>query len=208
MNRYYIDWCPRPVNSIQNRSRTGVVKLEDLSIETSNIEGDINYICRNDGFFLYLINWKNTECTDSSIFRINAAQEISYKIKIDCGHLHYYNKEMLDYPTLHHFPTLAVDPVELSSSNKITKSNFHKKLLDDKELASFQADSFKVRNESILAILMLRNQYAKIFERSKKIQTLVSNQKLFAYPLKIKVSNKTLFKWNVSRYDFKWPIFF
>lgn len=202
MKTYYFDWCPRPTGSVCSRVQSGTLSVEDLN-KDAHIKAAISSVvfhCRNDGVTLFSIEWSDKKFEKLSGLRISIAHTVSHLIKTKAGHKHVYNRKMHDYPFEHQFPTISVDPVELSKENQINESNLGDIIKSDQKMSVLVADSFKRKGEKLFAILLLRNQYAKLFEKSRGVREVIYNKqfsiwKLFSFVLLISFIYSLLQAW-------------
>ncbi len=179
---WYMDWCPRSTNSVHLETKGQAIVCDEINAELSKsllspIAG-IECTVRNDGIFIFGIKWfEKPEDISNRVFNAHIA---SHKIKASLNHTHMFNKKIRDFDHAQPFASITINPIEIDDKCPLSGKLAKEKLGNDKFLLELLAASWNPDETSARpAMLALRLQYSRIFEKALQARNSIRNRPSF-----------------------------
>lgn len=196
MKYFFLDWCPKPASALLSgasvRGSCLAIDVDSFeivnSVHSENI-AEVFFASRHDGIFLFLINVE----IDLDLLSVRAlSRRVSYLIKEAEKHIHNSNRG--DYGVLSaSLARFSVGPIELECKMfeglKLQQAIFDKIediLFSEEDLLTITAKygSWDTQNSpeqtTMPAVIRLRGQYLRIFERYMKYKSAVRSADFFS----------------------------
>jgi hypothetical protein len=169
---WYLDWCPRATNASTSQVKGDSADRSEIVFANSwKPVRDVEFFIRRDGLFLFKVEWKAQPDPQSYAQRLDSAYRISHWIKNVEGHTHQFNARLTEGAIARGFPTLTVGPVELALDGDPGAAVVLDWLEHDDKLIALDTrpkppkPGTNAPPPSVPAILTLRLQYAKMFDK-------------------------------------------
>lgn len=172
MKSCYLDWCPRATSGLLKNVYIDEIDLSSIfanELGEFPFENKISYSIRTDGIFIFQISWnyENFDVPDKYSNRLLWAHIISGLIKEKEGHNHFFDSDRISERLRKYkegISPISVDPIELLAEESF--ENYSVSLDDDFKVCCIKgANLGEVLTQPASALLLLRSQYVKCFDR-------------------------------------------